>query len=173
MKAQQQKAAGAAYLDHIKGQKVEIVDVLAPSGFTFKFEKPSKFSMLFGAGQLPLAATNGAVQKWQEEGVGAEGEEGVPENQVQLIKAALSIRDKVLRLSHTPKLVVGLAQNDNELSTDDVADEDLDYLFKWVAAGGEVSAMLGTFPGGSQPSVMASASRQKQRLKTERFGRDK
>src|SRR5690348_16817527 len=117
--AKQQKAAGAAYRDHIKGRKAEIVDVTAPSGFVFKFEKPSKFSMLFNAGQLPLSAASAAMEKWKEEGVGPDSEGGQG-SQEQLIKAAFSVRDKVLRLSHTPKLVVGTAQNDNELSTDEV-----------------------------------------------------
>lgn len=170
MKAQTQKemGAGARYKANIAKKKaaLQLVEVYPPSGELFIFEKPSKFSMLFGAGQLPLSATNGAIEKWQGDGIMGD-EEAAQSNQMQLIKAAMTVRDKVLRLSHTPKLVVGLATNDNELSTDDVDDDDLDYLFKWVAAGGEVSAMLGNFPGGSQPSPLASASRKKQRIETE------
>jgi hypothetical protein len=171
--AKQQQAPGAAYRNHIQAQskEVELVDVTVPSGFTFKFEKPSKFSMLFAAGQLPLSATNKAVEGWREDGIIEDEGEGVAD-QTQMIKAAFMIRDKVLRLSHTPKLVAGTAANDNELSTDDIADEDLDYLFKWVAAGGETSAMLGTFPGRSQPNTLASASRKGKRLKTVEFSGD-
>lgn len=160
--------AGARYKANIakKKKQSQLVDVIAPSGEVFVFEKPSKFKMLFGAGQLPQTAANDAVEKWRDDGLMGD-EEGEQDNRKQLINAAFSVRDRVLRLSHTPKLVVGPAQNDNELSTEDVDDDDLDYLFKWVAAGGEVSAMLGNFPGGSQPSPMASASRKKQRITTE------
>jgi uncharacterized glyoxalase superfamily protein PhnB len=170
--AKTQKAVN--YKEFIKSQEKaqELVDVKVPSGFVFKFEKPSKFSMLFAAGQLPLSATNKAVAKWQEEGVLEEVGGAVTEDQSQLVKAAFMIRDKVLKLSHTPKLVVGEAHGDNELSTDDIADEDLDYLFKWVAAGGEVSAMLGTFPGRSKPDTLASAGGKNKRFPVQQIGGD-
>lgn len=172
-KQQKEMGAGARYKANIaKKQQPQLVKVYPPSGELFLFEKPSKFAMLFGAGQLPLAATNGAVEKWQQDGIGS-SEDGGEQSQMQLIKAAMTVRDKVLRLSHTPKLVVGAAQNDNELSTDDVDDEDLDYLFQWVAAGGEVSAMLGTFPKRSQPSSLAIASRTRKRNSTKQVGGDR
>jgi hypothetical protein len=166
----QQRAAGAAYRDHIKTKDAapELVDITVPSGFVFKFEKPSKFSMLFAAGQLPLYATNKAAESWKDDGL--IDEDSPSSDQTQMIKAAFMIRDKVLRLSHTPKLVVGPASNDGELATEDVSDEDLDYLFKWVAAGGDVSAMLGNFPGRPQPSPLASASRKGKRYPVQQIG---
>jgi uncharacterized glyoxalase superfamily protein PhnB len=172
--AQAKTQKAVSYKEFIKSQEKaqELVDVKVPSGFVFKFEKPSKFSMLFAAGQLPLSATNKAVAKWQEEGVLEEGGGAVTEDQAQLVKAAFMIRDKVLKLSHTPKLVVGEAQNETELSTDDIADEDLDYLFKWVAAGGEASAMLGTFPGRSKPNALASAGGKNKRFPVQQIGGD-
>jgi uncharacterized glyoxalase superfamily protein PhnB len=172
--AQAKTQKAVSYKEFIKSQEKaqELVDVKVPSGFVFKFEKPSKFSMLFAAGQLPLSATNKAVAKWQEEGVLEEGGGAVTEDQAQLVKAAFMIRDKVLKLSHTPKLVVGEAQNETELSTDDIADEDLDYLFKWVAAGGEASAMLGTFPGRSKPDTLASAGGKNKRFPVQQISGD-
>jgi hypothetical protein len=172
--AQAKTQKAISYKEFIKSQEKaqELVDVKVPSGFVFKFEKPSKFSMLFAAGQLPLSATNKAVAKWQEEGVLEEGGGAVTEDQAQLVKAAFMIRDKVLKLSHTPKLVVGEAQNETELSTDDIADEDLDYLFKWVAAGGEASAMLGTFPGRSKPDTLASAGGKNKRFPVQHVSGD-
>jgi uncharacterized glyoxalase superfamily protein PhnB len=171
--AQAKTQKAVSYTEFIKSQEKaqELVDVKVPSGFVFKFEKPSKFSMLFAAGQLPLSATNKAVAKWQEGGV-LEESGAVTEDQAQLVKAAFMIRDKVLKLSHTPKLVVGEAQNETELSTDDIADEDLDYLFKWVAAGGEASAMLGTFPGRSKPDTLASAGGKNKRFPVQQIGGD-
>jgi hypothetical protein len=172
--AQAKTQKAVSYKEFIKSQEKtqELVDVKVPSGFVFKFEKPSKFSMLFAAGQLPLSATNKAVAKWQEGGVLEESGGAVTEDQAQLVKAAFMIRDKVLKLSHTPKLVVGEAHGDNELSTDDIADEDLDYLFKWVAAGGEASAMLGTFPRRSKPDALASAGGKNKRFPVQQIGGD-
>lgn len=139
---------------------VELVEVTVPSGNVFLFEKPSRFGMLFQSGQLPTSAANLAVESWQKDGI---VEAGVAEDQAKLVATVFNLRDKVLRLSHTPKLVVGEAYASNELSTDDVTDDDLEYLFKWVSAGGDVSVMLTMFPDGSQPSALASASRPKVR----------
>lgn len=158
---------GSTYKQHLAGLPPTIVDVKVPSGFTFKFEKPSKFAMLFASGSLPQAAVADAVTAWENDGVFKPTDaEGGESNQLKIVRTALDMRDRVLRLSHSPKLVVGPAKDDSELSTDDVADDDLEYLFKWVASGGEAS-QLSTFPGGSQQRPLASASRKKQRVKAE------
>lgn len=162
---QKTEITGSSYQSHIATKAPTIVDVHVPSGFVFKFEKPSKFSMLFAAGSLPQSAVAEAVSAWEKDGVFTPTDaEGGESNQLKLIKTALDMRDRVLRLSHLPKLVVGPAKDESELSTDDVADEDLEFLFRWVAAGGEAS-QLSTFPGGSQQRPLASASRKKQRVK--------
>ncbi len=132
----------------------EIVDVTVPSGFTFKFEKPSKFGMLFRYGKLPQSAANGAVQSWIDQGILQPGE--IPDDQAKQIDEGIKLRDRVLELSREPKLVVGEALNDNEMSTDLLSDEDATYLFAWVTAGGDVSLMLKNFPERSQSSALAS-----------------
>lgn len=138
-----------------------IVDVTVPSGDVYQFEKPSKLSMLFGLGDLPQYAASEAVGKWTEEGI-IKGVEDGNADVLKLAKAAFTIRDKVLALSYSPKLVMGQAdESKDELSTDVIPDEDLTYLFRWVQAGGEVSLMLDTFPAQPQQHSLAVASRKK------------
>ena len=148
-----------------KENDVELVEVTVPSGNVFLFEKPSRFGMLFQAGKLPMTATSKAVQSWQEDGL-LEPVEADTNLDPTLITTVLAMRDKVLRLSREPKLVVGPAMAENELSTDDVSDDDLEYLFQWVSAGGDVSVMLTMFPDRSQPSSLAVANRRKVRSAT-------
>lgn len=165
-KAKQQTVTAADRLRaHVATRETEIVDVKGPTGFVYRFKKPSKFGMLFKAGKLPQSAGSLAVEEWAKQGLEFSSEEDSPitNRQTELIQAAFEVRDRVLELSHDPKFVVGEAKNPNEISTDEVPDDDLAYLYKWVAAGGEMSAMLGTFPKGSQPDTLASASRPKQR----------
>jgi hypothetical protein len=160
---------------HVAARETQIVDVRCPSDFVYRFKKPSKFGMLFKAGKLPQAAGSIAVEEWAKTGLNIGGdsdETSLTDQQAELIKTAFEVRDRVLELSYDPKFVIGEAQNPNEISTDDVPDDDLAYLYKWVAAGGEMSAMLGTFPQGSQSSPLASASRPKQRETPERDGGD-
>jgi hypothetical protein len=151
--------------EHAAKLETQIVDVKGPTGFVYRFKKPSKFASLFIAGKLPQTAGSLAVEEWAKAGLEmgeADSEELTPD-QVHLIKSAFEVRDRVLELSYDPKFVIGEAKNPNEISTDEVPDPDLEYLYKWVAAGGEMSAMLGTFLKGSQPGALASASRKKQR----------
>lgn len=165
------ETAAEKYKGQIANREAVVVDVKLPSGFVFKFEKPSRFAMLFRAGQLPQAAASDAVAAWQE--LGLIDDEQVTEQEIKQIDLAntmLSLRNRVLELSREPKLVVGLAMRPNELSTDDVADEDLEYLFKWVSAGGDASVMLAMFPKGPGQDVMASASRKTQRHKAKSNG---
>lgn len=138
-----------------------IVDVTVPSGDVYQFEKPSKLSMLFGLGELPQFAASEAVGKWTEEGIVKSIEEG-DTDVIKIAQTAFTIRDKVLALSHSPKLVIGKAdESKDELSTDVIPDEDLTYLFRWVQAGGDVSLMLGNFPEQPQQHALASSSRKK------------
>lgn len=165
--AKKQITAGSQYLAHIKNKEVEIVSVTVPSGFVFKFRKPGVFGTLFGIGGLPQTATTGAVNEWVEQGVlkvgDAEGE--LSEDTIKKLNVGMAIVDRVIYLSHEPKLVSGIAKNEGELSTDDVDELDLAFLFKWVSGGGDLSSMLGTFPNGSQPNSMAGIGRKKQRHK--------
>ncbi len=155
--------SAAKYRQQIKDAQAEIVDVIAPSGFCFQFEKPSKFGMLFGMGNMPTSAASKAVESWQKDGVLEVAADG-KQDTMQLFEMALRIKDRVLRLSYSPKIVIGKAdESKDELSADDIAPVDLEYLFNWVSAGGEASAMLGNFPRGSQPSVVAKPNRKARR----------
>jgi len=143
-----------------------IVDVTVPSGDVYQFEKPSKLSMLFGLGELPQFAASEAVGKWTEDGIIKSIEEG-DTDVIKIAQTAFTIRDKVLALSYSPKLVIGKAdESKDELSTDLIPDEDLTYLFRWVQAGGDVSLMLNTFPEQPQQHALASASRKGRGAKT-------
>ncbi len=140
-----------------------IVDVTVPSGDVYKFEKPSKFSMLFGMGELPQFASSDAAEKWTEDGILKGAQEG-DADVLKLAHVAFSVRDRVIALSVSPKLVIGKAdESKDEISTDIIPDEDLTFLFRWVQAGGDQSLMLGNFPQQSQPRPLAVASRKKQR----------
>lgn len=157
------------YLEHIKNKEVEVVKVTVPSGFVFEFRKPGVFGTLFGIGGLPQTASSGAVDEWVKQGVLklGEGEGELPPDAVKNLNTGMAIVDRVLYLSHKPKLVSHPTTNENELYTGDVAEEDLTFLFKWVAAGGDLSAMLSTFPQGREPDALASASRKKQRAEAQ------
>jgi hypothetical protein len=151
------------YLAH--RQEADLVEITLPSSKVFVFEKPSKFGMLFGMGQLPQFAASGAVQKWTEEGI-VKGIQDGDADTLKLAQVAFTTRDRVLALSHSPKLVVGVADPaKDELSTDDVSDDDLTYLFKWVQAGGDESMMLDTFPNGQQQRPVARPNRKARRAK--------
>lgn len=139
----------------------EIVEVTVPSGFVFKFAKPSKFGMLFRYGKMPQTAANGAVQSWIDQGLLKPGE--IAEDQAKQIDEGIKLRDRVLELSREPKLVVGDAANANEMSTDVLTDEDAEYLFAWIAAGGDVSAMTRNFPKRPVTNALAGTGRKKQR----------
>lgn len=142
----------------------DIVSVKAPSGFVFQFLRPSKHFMMFRLGRLPQNATQKAIKGWLE-AAGEEGEiakKALPADAD--VTAIFEIRDYVLDRSYKPKLVVGEARNPGELSTDKVSGEDLDFLLRWVAVGGE-SDMLDRFPGGSGSNALASAAKPKRRAK--------
>jgi hypothetical protein len=151
-------------------EAVRYVEVPLPSGNVFLMEQPSKFSIIFELESLPAALTEKAMEAWQEQGVGNDegglqeaGEQfsktASTEEKLKVIRTGLRLRDMVLRLSHKPKLVIGKAENPGELSTDDVSDDDLAFLFKWAAAGGNASALLASFRNRSAKDPLASAAR--------------
>jgi len=155
--------AAARLRAHVQTLEAAIVDVPCPSGFVYRFHQPSKFGLLFHMGTLPQQASSDAIEAWRKDGIVPAG--GGAESVTDNIKTALTMRDRVIALSYKPKFVIGEPANDNEISTDEVPDVDLEYLFKWVASGGDASAMLGNFPVGSQPRPLASAHRRKVRAK--------
>jgi len=156
-------SATERYRQQNASRQREVIDLPLPSGFVLKIAKPSKFEMIFRYGKLPQTAANGAVQSWIDAGVVQPGD--IEENAAIKIDAAIKLRDKVLELSVEPKLVVGEALNPNELSTDELSDEDSEFLFKWVASGGVDADGIGTFPRGAEPSALASSGRKKRSVK--------
>jgi hypothetical protein len=146
-------------------EKVELVDVIPePGGFVYQFQKPSKFQLLFEMGTLPQTTISKALQGWQQT---AETGQVAPETEKEqqlLLDKTLAIRNKVLELSHFPKLVVGPAQNEDELSTDDVPDSHLEYFFKWVSSGGDESRMLSMFSQPGKAGLTNGNYRKKQRM---------
>jgi hypothetical protein len=154
------------YRAQIAQKEAVLVDVTVPSGFVFKFKKPSRYGMLFTMGSLPTSAVSTAVEAWEKEGLKlGEGSDDLAKvsKMSKVIDTVMNLRDKVIDLSAEPKLVIGPAKNENEISTDDVDDEDLEYLFQWVSAGGDASVMLAMFPKRSRANSLASANRPKQR----------
>src|SRR5262245_33663135 len=136
MEPKTEQTAAEKYRELISSKKENIVDVTAPSGFVFKFKKPSLYGTLLSTNKLPGFVASKAAEAWK-------GQDGMPDDmqfkpaeQAELAEAAWAIRGRVLTLSHEPKLVAGPATAPNELSTDDVDEADLTYLFQWVAAGG-------------------------------------
>jgi hypothetical protein len=165
MTTAKKQSAANAYKRHVADKAVSLVDVTVPSGFVFKFRKPSAFQVLFQAGELPQSLSSAAVERWIEDGV-VTPDEDTPEAKNDLVKqarVAMNVRDRVLELSVEPKLVVGPAKDETQLSTDDVADEDLEYLFRWVATGGVAGLGPATFPARSPENALASASRPNER----------
>lgn len=158
---------------HMAGRKIDtpIVDVTAPSGFVYKFHKPSPFSMYFGMGRLPQIAASKALESWTEEGI-VEAVKAKDPDALALAEWSQSIRDKVIELSASPKLVMGIANSlADEISTNDMPNDDLAYLFMWVQAGGNESEMLSTFPEQPRTNAVARISGRKIRSKTKRTSR--
>lgn len=163
-RAEQIKAA------HAKRQD-EIVEVFPPSGETYLFRKPSKFRLLFHMGSLPQSAASDAVGKWTEAGIMKAAEEGDPEV-LKLAQTMFDLRDFILDLSHSPKLVVGVADaSKDELSTDDVPDDDLAYFLAWAQAGGDASKLLARFSGGPGSGAVAGNNRKERRTAAKRTRR--
>jgi hypothetical protein len=165
MTTAKKQSVANAYKQHVAGKELSLVDVTLPSGFVFKFRKPSAFQVLFQAGELPQTLSSAAVERWIEDGI-ITPDEDTPEAKADLVKqarTAMNIRDRVLELSYKPKLVVGPAKDETELSTTDVDDDDLEYLYRWVATGGVAGLGPATFPARPQENALASASRPNER----------
>lgn len=153
--------AGAAYRSQVK---TETVDVEVTNGFIFKMRSRSVFKTVFEQAVLPQTLGSGAVEKWQEQGLIKPGE--MTEDQSQKVDFLLEVANQVVDLSVHPKIVMGEAGNDNEVSYKDIAEADLEILFVWAATGGKVSGKLANFSSGAKPSPVAGTHRKKQRSKS-------
>lgn len=177
------KTGAAQFRELTKDRERKIIDVNAPSGMIYRRYAPSTYTLLFEDETMPQNATSAALEEWSNQGIDLLGEEVKtespdtespdtespekidPAKRALMIKA-MNIRDRVLTNSYSPKLVLGEAQNEDELSVQEVLDkapEDIDFLYKFEAAGGQKSVMLKMFPEGSGSGALASASRKKQR----------
>lgn len=172
MREKQEKTQAEKYRELLANRKVETIDVTAPSGFVFKFKKPSKYAMIFSTNRLPQFAASAAVELWDAEKTKDGKADALsmfnnmkPQDKAEIFGAAWSIRERVLFLSVEPKLVAGPATEPNELSTDDIADDDLAFLFEWVAAGGESGLMSASFPAKPGLRVVGGVNRKERRAK--------
>ncbi len=137
--------AAQRYLQLTSALPETIVDVKVPSGFLFRMVKPNTFALIMNTG-LPQTATNEAAAEWEKAGVLALSEQKA-QNDEEIGRKMFEIRDQTIALSRSPRIVIGEANPvADELSTAEINDGDLAYLFKWVAAGGSESLMLSMFP---------------------------
>jgi hypothetical protein len=154
-------------------EEAQTVEVTVPSGNVFLFQKPSKYSMVFDMKTLPVALTEKAMEAWNGKGIGnveAAFDQADPKDQSSMISYGLKIRDRVLELSREPKITLFPTDKDGEICVDDISDTDLDYLFQWVASGGNAAAQVADFHAGAESDALASASRSTKRPKAVQAG---
>ena len=156
------KNKSAAELYRSRKAERPVVEVVPPSGFVFKFKKPSPLKFVLSNG-LPtsLAGEMSADKEKVKKAV-----EKVSED--DLIETLIRLRDLVIDLSVEPKLVLGEPSDEEELSVDDVEDEDLSYLLNWVASGGAGGENLATFRDRPEPDAVAESYRAELREATKR-----
>jgi hypothetical protein len=150
-----------------RSQKAErpIIEVVPPSGVIFKFRKPSPLKFVLSNGLPTSLAGEMSTKKGARKAA-----EKVSED--DLIETLIRLRDLVIDLSVEPKLVLGEPSNADELSVDEVDDEDLTYFINWVASGGTGGENLATFRDGPEPDAVAESYRSQLREETERNTRD-
>jgi hypothetical protein len=159
-----------------KKPTIETVDVSLPSGNVIKMQKPSKYQVLFNIKAMPASLTEHAISSWQEQGVGSEVEDAVAntnqEDRLRLMEMSFKIRDDVLRLSVEPKIVMDQATDPEKgvVNVDDIADTDLDFLFKWVASGGIAAPAVADFRDRPKQDVVDSTSGKARKPKTVAVG---
>lgn len=163
MSEQNGMGAAARLRAHIETLEAVIVDVKAPSGFLYKFEKPNKFSLLFEMGELPQETSSSVVEKWIADGIVKPEANGEIDDSVKIIDSVLTLLEKTAHYSREPKIVFEKPKDDNEILPSEMPPTDLEYLMQWVKAGGETAAMLATFPSGPRPGSLAKFSRRKVR----------
>ena len=170
-----EQTAASKYREYLASRPLELVDVKVPSGFVFKFRKPNALGIVMN-NELPQSVASDAVEEWKKQGVEvAEAEQSTEtkeQTQIRIGKKMFEIRDRTLELSYSPKIVIGKANpSKDELSTDEISNEDLTYLFQFIAAGGETSIMLATFSQGREQRVVAGIDGKKLRKARKRTDR--
>lgn len=159
----EQIPTASQYLQNLSEKPPVLVDVKVPSGFVFKFKKPNTIGIILSGG-LPETAVNEAAEAWKEKGlVMPSGDSETDRIQAQIVQKSFEICDRMLELSHAPKIVLREAQNDNEISIAKIDSEDLLFLFQWTAAGGNTAAMLAMFPERSKQGPVVRTDTKRQR----------
>lgn len=155
------KNKSAAELYRSRKAERPVLEVVPPSGFCFKFHKPSPLKFVLSQGLPNSLSAEMSSAKGRKKST-----EKVSED--DLIDTLMKLRDLVIDLSVEPKLVLGEAQSADELSVDEVDDEDLTYLINWVASGGASGENLATFRDRPKPTAVAESYRSQLREETER-----
>ena len=151
--------------------KPVIVDVTVPSGHTFKFQRPSKYAILFRYAQMPQVLASVAASEWIEQGLIKPEQAEEARSKAESLDQGAELLRRVCELSYYPKFVVGDVLSDDQFSTDWLNDEDTEYLISWVQTAGNLDAMsgggpgeqLGNFPEDAGSGSLASANRPKRR----------
>lgn len=181
--------AAEKYRQAVESSKAETETIIAPSGFPFVFYKQDTTALLFEDGDnydLPQTITNEAAEEWERQGLIPPTEESevkpvitqtpseIEREAARMQRIAEARRDRVLTLSHTPKLVMGKAdESKGEMSVNDVLPTDLAYLYKWVSAGGSQALMSVMFPQESRTNSGAGINGAELRAKAKRNSRHK
>jgi hypothetical protein len=159
-----EQTAVEKYRALVADKPVASVQLTAPSGFVFKFKKPSKYGLIFAMNQLPQALSSGAIKAWEPDQDQEESEQAAPpKNSSSILDMMLAAGDYVLELSLEPKLVAGVAEYPDELSVSELLPDDMTFLVDWVMAGGQAGIAAATFPEGQKPSAVAGLNRKERR----------
>ncbi|HEX3101897.1 MAG TPA: hypothetical protein VHQ01_08905 [Pyrinomonadaceae bacterium] len=147
--------------------EIETVTVTAPSGFEYVFRKIDLHSHLFGIGHVPQSP---AVEKaWENQGLmnAPTKREATQDEKLEMAAYMLRVRDRVMDLSVSPKLVFGVADEANdELSVDEIerrAPQDFAFLYDFVESGGTKATSFANFPDGPARGPVAGANRSQRR----------
>lgn len=172
MSEEKKTGAATSYLDAIANLKLEIITVYPEPGIAMKRIKPTAFGAIFDVGDLPMDAAGMASASWAEQGVGAlpdstddSPDAGAAEKaQVEALKKALEVRDRVFSNSVEPKIVNHPPTNDNEIHWKQIPPAHLEYLYKYEASFGSAAIMAAMFPEEpGQGAYLGSHSKKRRR----------
>lgn len=169
-----------AYKKKSKSAAPVEVDLPLPSGNIMRMQKPGRYSVIFGVGSLPTGLTGKAMASWEDKGVGnapddesirATVEQSTDVEKLKLFASTLKVRDKVIELSVRPKMTMEDTGEPGTVWVQDMDDDDLEFLFRWVAAGGIVSPELESFRARAHAHAMGRSNGEQVQPEAERaFG---
>lgn len=153
------------------------MDVSLPSGNVIQMAKPSQFAVLFKMQNIPSNLTDKSRELWAEEkGIGTDGktpeerfmEEISDEERDLVIQASLRARDEMIKLSRQPKLVLVKTNEPGTLWVEELEDEDVAFLLRWVSSGGTASVRLENFRKGPEQDTLGEPT--SEQVRTEAVG---